>query len=105
MYGGGEKELIAGAGKTSQPHALEAVVNLQVGKAHLDAFALVARHEECFCSHQPACHAAGIFMNLAGNFWGWPIGTALHLECTYFAIELGGAIAKRIAVVHGTGGV
>jgi hypothetical protein len=41
-HGGGEKELIARAGKTSKPHALEAVLNLQVGKAHLDAFALVA---------------------------------------------------------------
>src|SRR5271168_101051 len=47
LHGGGEKELIARAGKTAQPHALEAVVNLQVGKAHLDAFALVARLEEC----------------------------------------------------------
>jgi hypothetical protein len=27
------------------------VVNLQVGKAHLDAFTLVARPEECFCPH------------------------------------------------------
>ena len=29
LHDGGEKELIARAGKTSQPHALEAVVNLQ----------------------------------------------------------------------------
>jgi hypothetical protein len=28
-------ELIACPGETAQPHALEAVVNLQVGKAHL----------------------------------------------------------------------
>ena len=68
------RNCVAGAGKTSQPHALEAVVNLQVGKAHLDAFALVARHEECFCSHQPACHVAGIFMNIAGNFSDGPLG-------------------------------
>jgi hypothetical protein len=43
------------------------VVNLQVGKAHLDAFALVARLEECLGPHQPARHVAGIFMNIAGN--------------------------------------
>jgi hypothetical protein len=67
LHGGGEKELITGAGKTSQPHAFEAVVNLQVGKAHLDAFALVARLEERLCPHQPARHVAGIFMNIAGN--------------------------------------
>src|SRR5271154_4058631 len=105
LHGGGEKELIARAGKTSQPHALEAVVNLQVGKAHLDAFALVARLEECLCPHQPACYVAGIFMNIAGNLSRRAIGTALHLECTDFAVELGGAIAKRVAVVHGAGGV
>ncbi len=29
LHGGGEKELITNAGKTSQPHALEAVVNRQ----------------------------------------------------------------------------
>ena len=42
LHGGGEEELIPRAGKTSQPHAFEAVVNLQVGKAHLDAFAPVS---------------------------------------------------------------
>ena len=68
LHGGGEEELVARAGKTAQPHALEAVVNLQMGKAHLDAFALVARLEEGLCPHQPACHVAGIFMNIAGNF-------------------------------------
>ena len=53
---GGENEpAVARAGKTSQPHTLEAVVDLQVGKAHLDAFALVARLKERFCPHQPAC--------------------------------------------------
>jgi len=80
-------------------------VNLQVGKAHLDAFALVARLEEGLCPHQPACHVAGIFMNIAGNLTRRAIGTALHLKCTDFAVELGCAIAKRLAVVHGAGGV
>jgi len=44
LHGGGEKELVACTRKASQPHALEAVVNLQVGKAHLDAFAQIAQH-------------------------------------------------------------
>ena len=42
LHGSGKEELVARTGKTSQPHAFEAVVSLQVGKAHLDAFALVA---------------------------------------------------------------
>ena len=67
LHDSGEDELVARAGKTSQPHTLEAVVDLQVGKAHLDAFALVARPKECLCPHQPACQVAGIFMDIAGN--------------------------------------
>jgi len=43
------------------------MTSLQVGKAHLDAFALVARLDERFGPHQPACHAAGMFMNIARN--------------------------------------
>jgi hypothetical protein len=38
----GEVELVAGAGQASEPHALEAVMGLQVCKAHLDSFALIA---------------------------------------------------------------
>ena len=67
LHCSGENELIASAGKTAQSHTLEAVVNLQVGKAHLDAFTLVAGLKECFCPRQPACHVAGIFMDIAGN--------------------------------------
>src|SRR5271170_6795224 len=105
LHGGGEKELVACAGKTSQPHALEAVMNLQVGKAHLDAFALVARLEECLCAHQSACHVAGIFMNITGNLSRRALRTTLHLEGTDIAIVLGCEIAKRFAFVHPAGGV
>ena len=35
-------ELVARAGKTPEPHAFEAVVNLQMSKAHLDALASIA---------------------------------------------------------------
>ncbi len=47
-------ELIARTGKTSQPHAFKAVVDLQMGKAHLDALALVTRLEEGLRPHQAA---------------------------------------------------
>ena len=60
-------EFVARAGKTSEPHAFEAMMDLQVGEAHLDAFAFVARLEECLCPHQPACQVTGIFMKIAGN--------------------------------------
>jgi hypothetical protein len=36
-------ELVARTGEAAQTHALEAVVNLQVGKTHLNFLALVVR--------------------------------------------------------------
>src|SRR5664279_4654036 len=98
-------ELVACAGKTAQPHAFKAVVNLQMGKAHLDAFALVARFEKGFCPHQSARQVACVLMKIAGDLSRRHVGTALHLERTDIAVELGGAIAKCVAVVHGAGGV
>ena len=37
----GEMEFVTCAGKPSEPHAFEAVVNLQVSKTHLDALSFV----------------------------------------------------------------
>src|SRR6202040_4315755 len=81
------------------------MVSLQVGKAHLDAFALVARYAVCLCPHQPTCHVAGIFMDIAGHFSRWCLGAALHLEGTDLTVELGSAIAKLVALVHGAAGM
>src|SRR5213078_3720512 len=41
LHDGSEVELVACTGKAAQPHTLEAVVCLQVRKAHLDLLALV----------------------------------------------------------------
>jgi len=50
LHDGGEMELVARAGEAAQPHSLEAVMSLQVCKANLNLFALVARFLECRCS-------------------------------------------------------
>lgn len=42
LNSGGEVELVTGSGQAAQPHALEAMVRLQVLEAHLDPLALVA---------------------------------------------------------------
>jgi hypothetical protein len=39
LHGGGEMELVACAGEAAQAHPLEAVMGLQVRKAHLDLLA------------------------------------------------------------------
>ena len=46
LHNGGEMELISGAAEPSQAHSLEAVMGLQVRKAHLNLFVLVARFFE-----------------------------------------------------------
>jgi hypothetical protein len=52
-------ELVARAGKTSEPHSLEAVADLEAREAHLGALALVTRLEKGLCLHEPSCHIAG----------------------------------------------
>ena len=61
-------ELVAGAGDTSQPQALEAMVGLQVCKAHFDALALIARFEKGFGLHLSPQHrpTAGMKAGSAG---------------------------------------
>ena len=98
-------EFVARARQTPEPHTLEAMVNLQVGKAHLNALALVARFEKGFRPHEPSRNVTGIFMDIAGDLSRRHLGTALHLERTDIAVELGGAIAKHGAFMHGAGGV
>lgn len=53
-------KLVAGAGKPSEPHSLEAMVDFEMRKTHLNALALVTRLEETVGSHQPACQIAFI---------------------------------------------
>jgi hypothetical protein len=40
-YDRGEVELVSCTGKTSEPHSFEAVVDLQVSKAHFDTLTFV----------------------------------------------------------------
>ena len=47
---GREDELVARAGEASQSHALEAMLDLQVGKAHLHFLALIARLLKLRCA-------------------------------------------------------
>jgi hypothetical protein len=46
LYDGGKVELVAGTGETAQTQSLEAVMGLQVRKAHLEALSFVTRPGE-----------------------------------------------------------
>src|SRR5258705_11376102 len=105
LHDGSKMELVACAGQPAEPHAFEAVVNLQMSKAHLDALALVTRLEECLRPHQAARQITCILMDVTGDLSCRHVGATLHFERADIAIELGSAIAKCVAVVHGSGGV
>src|SRR5262245_44525720 len=96
-------EFVARAGKTPEPHAFEAVVNLQVSKAHLDALSFIARFEEGLCPRQTAGQITRLLMDITWDLSSRCVGTALHLERTDVAIDLRGAIAKHVAIVQSAG--
>ena len=67
LHDGSEMELVAGAGKTSQPHALEAVMGFQVRKAHLDPLPLITRFQERLGLHFTASDVAGRLVDVPHN--------------------------------------
>ena len=68
LHDGGEMELVACAGKASQAHPLEAMMGLQVRKAHLDPLSLIARLVVLRRPHERARLIPGIFVHVAGDF-------------------------------------
>jgi hypothetical protein len=88
LHDGGKVKLVAGAGETSEPHAFETVVGLEMSKAHLNALSFIPRFEEALCPHEPSRHVAGIFVNITGHLSGGHIRTASHLQRTRIAVDL-----------------
>jgi hypothetical protein len=86
-------EFITRTGEPSEPHAVKAVVDLEVSKTHLDALTFVSGFEEALCPHKPTCHIPGVFLQITGDMARGRVGTALHLKRTDITIEFGGAIA------------
>ena len=95
-------KLVAGAGKSSEPHSLEAMVDFEMRKTHLNALALVTRLEETLGSHQSACQIACVLVDVTRNLPRRGVGATLHFERADIAVELGSAIAKCVAIMHGT---
>ena len=90
-------ELIAGAGETSQSHALEAMMGLQVRKTHLDLLAVVSRFLECRCSFQRTHMIAGVFVYIAWDYALRRVRAALGLQGTAAAIGGACGIAQYLA--------
>src|SRR5450631_3212039 len=98
-------EFIASARKPSEAQALKTVMGLEVSETHLDPLSLIARLKESLGLHLAARHIAGVLVEIARNLSRRRVGAALYLEHADITVELGGAIAKRIAVVYGSRGV
>jgi hypothetical protein len=90
-------EFVTRAGKSSEPHALEAVVGLQVREAHLDTLSFVSRPSERLCLHLLPCDIAGVVMEIAWNFTRVACGAALRSDRAHVGVALRGAVELRTA--------
>src|SRR5438128_1331507 len=93
-----EVELVARAGEPPEAQALEAMMGLQVRKPHLDPLAFVARFVELRRPPQRPRMIAGILVYVACDLARWRMWTALRLEWTCVAVELGRKVAQRVVV-------
>ena len=80
LHDSGEVEFVARAREAAQAHALEAMVGLQVGKAHLDLLALVARFIELGRTDEGTSVIAGIFVEVARDLARRRVWTASWFE-------------------------
>src|SRR5437899_2096034 len=97
-------ELVARAGKPPEPHALEAMVGLQVREPHLDPLSLISRSGERLCLHLPSCDVAGVLVEVAWDFARVGRGAALRSDRAYIAVALRSAVEQRASVVNGAAG-
>ena len=85
-------KLIARAGKSPEPHPLEAVVCLQVGEAHLNTLSFVSRFGKRLCFHLPSCDIACVLMEVARDLARIGRGAALRSYWANIAVPLRGAV-------------
>ena len=97
LHDGGEMELVAGTGEPPQAHSLEAVMGLQMCKAHLNLFALVTRFLERRCSIERTRMIAGVFVDVARDYALWSVRAALGLEGARAAVVGARRIAQHVA--------
>jgi len=75
-------ELVARTGKSPKPHALEAMVGLQMREPHLDALSFVSRSGECLCLHLSPSDITGILVQIAWDLARIGVGAALFSDRT-----------------------
>ena len=89
-------ELIACAGEAAQPHTLEAMVDLQVRKAHFNLLALVTGFGELRRCHQRTGVIAGLLVQIACDLARRRLPTTLRLEGAKLAVALERTVAQNM---------
>ena len=97
LYDGGEMEFVACTGEPPQPHSFEAVMGLQMCKAHLNLFALVTRFLERRCSIERTRMIAGVLVDVARDYALWSVRAALGLKEAQAAVVGARRIAQHVA--------
>ena len=96
LHDSGEVELVARAGETSETHALETVVGLEMGKAHLNPFSFIAGFFELGCAVERACIVASVFVCVACHPAHGHVRTTLRLQWAGAAIKRTGPIVPGV---------
>src|SRR4029079_11401526 len=91
-------ELVARPAETSKTHALETVVGLEMGKAHLDPLSLITGFFELGRALERACIVASVFVYVACHFAHRHVWTALRLQRAGTSIERAGPIVPRVSL-------
>jgi len=97
---GGQNKLILGASRTTQSKSTEPQDALQVCEPHLDLLALTSRLLEALGASERSGDVSGMLMDVARDLARWLLRTALRFEWAYIAVELAGAIQKRLSVCN-----
>src|SRR6202011_2935898 len=98
---GGQDKFILGASWATKSKPTKPQDALKMREPHLNLLALTSRLLKPFGASERPGNVAGMLMDIARDLARWFFWTALRFERTYIAVELAGAIQKRLALMHG----
>ena len=98
-----QRELELRATRAAQTQSVKTQDALQVGKQHLNFFAITARSRVGFGLAARPGDLASLFVDVARNFACWSLRAALHFERAYPAVAPAGPI-EDLVVVHDRAG-
>src|SRR6476469_1904300 len=98
---GGQNKLVLSTPWTTQPKPAELQDTLQVREPHLDLLALPPRLLEALGTGERTGNIPGMLMDVARDLARWVFRTAPRFVWAYIAVELAGAIQKRLALMYG----